>query len=317
VWTPGSWWPGLGGDVKRWIRECERCVIAKGPYTVVRTPLGSIIATRPLEVLAMDFTLLESASDGRENVLVLTDVFTKFTVALPTRDQKAATVANALIREWFLVYGVTERIHSDQGRSFEAEVVYELCRVHEVKKSKTTPYHPEGNGQWKRFNHTLHEHLRTLTPQEKRKWPHHLKELCYAYNSTPHATTGYSPFYLMFARDAKLPLDILLPSDSAKEDNQLWITAHQQRLRAAHTAAGERLKEAAASRRKRHNKGGKPMAAPIPVGERVLKRNRNVRGRNKIQDNWESQLYKVVEQRGNGTMKPMSSMRTVREETRR
>jgi hypothetical protein len=71
--------------------------------------------------------------------------------------------------------------------------------------------------------------LRTLTPQEKRKWPNHLRELYYAYNSTPHATTGYSPFYLMFGRDARLPLDILLPSDTTKEDTSLLVTALKKR----------------------------------------------------------------------------------------
>ena len=72
-------------------------MVAKGPYLTTKTPMGRIIATKPLEVLAMDFTQLEPASDGRENVLVLTDVFTKFTVAVPTRDQKAVTVAKTLI----------------------------------------------------------------------------------------------------------------------------------------------------------------------------------------------------------------------------
>jgi len=77
----------LHNDVKKYLSECERCVVAKGPYLTVKTPMTSITASKSLEVLAMDFTLLEPASDGRENVLVLTDVFTKFTVVqLETRE---------------------------------------------------------------------------------------------------------------------------------------------------------------------------------------------------------------------------------------
>ena len=64
--------------------------------------MGHLLATRPLDVLAMDFTLLEPATDGRENVLVMTDVFTKFTHAVPTRDQRASTTTKVLLKECFL-----------------------------------------------------------------------------------------------------------------------------------------------------------------------------------------------------------------------
>ena len=293
------WWPGMHREVKQYVSECERCAIAKGPYLSARTPMGSILATKPLEVLAMDFTLLEPASDGRENVLVLTDVFTKFTIAIPTRDQKASTVVKALVREWFLVYGVPQRIHSDQGRSFEAEVVRELCHMYNVKKSRTTPYHPQGNGQCERYNRTLHDLLRTLPPQQKRRWPEHLKELCYAYNATPHSATGYSPYYLMFGFDPKLPGDIL-PRDEGVEEHagESWITTHQTRLREAHHRAIEKLKAEALLRKQQYDRNGRPKPSEIKVGERVYHRKRSVQGRNKIQDKWSSTVYKVVQRRG-------------------
>ena len=295
------WWPGMQADVKQWISNCKRCVVAKGTYLPVKTPMGSILATRPLEVLAMDFTVLEPATDGRENVLVLTDVFTKFTIAVPTRNQRASTVVKHLIKEWLLVYGIPQRIHSDQGKSFEAEIVKELCEVYGVKKSRTTPYHPEGNGQCERFNRTLHDLLRTLPAEKKKRWPEHLKELCYAYNATPHASTGYSPFYLMFGRDARLPLDILLPEDDRdpEVDSSPWIANHQATLQEAYNNANKRLEHVASMRKKAHDQGGRPTAKPLMVGERVLLRNHKVRGRNKIQDRYESQVYKIIEQREN------------------
>ena len=99
-------------------------------------------------------------------------------------------MARILVNEWFLVFGVLLRIHSDLGRNFESAVIRKLCTIYGIKKSHTTPYHPAGNGQVERFNHTMHGLLRVL-PAEK-KWADHLKEIVpYTPNVTPHGSTGY------------------------------------------------------------------------------------------------------------------------------
>ena len=86
-------------DITSYVKSCERCVLAKVPHRRIRISLGNLLASRPLDVLIINFTVNESASSRRENVLVMTDVFTKLTHAIPTKDQKAVTTAKVLLKE--------------------------------------------------------------------------------------------------------------------------------------------------------------------------------------------------------------------------
>ena len=113
------YWNTMYRDVVQYVKDCPQCQVAKGPYVGPKTQPGSIVANGPLDLLCMDFTTMDASRDGKENVLVLTNAFSKFRQAFVTPNQKALTVARIIVDKWFYVYGIPARIHSDKGQSFK------------------------------------------------------------------------------------------------------------------------------------------------------------------------------------------------------
>ena len=100
------YWNTMFQDVTNYVKTCPRCQTAKGDYTDPKTKLGSIIANNPMDLLCIDFTKVDPSKSGKENILVLTDAFTKFSQAFVTPNQKALTVGKILGDKWFYVYGI-------------------------------------------------------------------------------------------------------------------------------------------------------------------------------------------------------------------
>ena len=142
-------------------------------------------------------------------VLVVADYFTWWMEAFPIPNQEATTGARKLIEEVFCRFLPPEQLHSDQGRQFESILIAEVCRLMGVQKTKTMAYHPQSDGLVERWNKTLLHNLSTCVKDHPESWEDYVRPICMAYNTSTHQTTGFTPFYLMFRRQAKLPIELM------------------------------------------------------------------------------------------------------------
>ena len=287
------YWPTMTQDANLWVDQCRRCQVAKGDYNTPKPKFGHLIAHNPLDLVCLDFTKVDPSKGGKENVLVMTDAFTKFSVAVTTNNQQALTVAKALVECWFHVYGIPSRIHSDQGKSFDNKIVDALCKMYGVERTMTSPYNPRGNSQCERLNRTMFGLLKTLTKEQKGDWPAHLPALTFAYNATPHSTTGYQPYKLMFGRKAPAPCDNWLGLRQYNDDKSIskvvWVDKQFEKI----VQANKRALKSIQARAKVNERSSGDKDFDIPIGNLVLLRD-HPEGRNKIQDDYKPDLFEVT-----------------------
>ena len=218
-----------------------------------------------MDLLCLDFTQIDPSRTGKENVLIMTNAFSKFSVVVMTPNQRALTVAKVLVDKWFHVYGIPSHIHSDQGKSFDNDIIWSLCKMYGVEQSLTCPYNPRGNAQCERFNWTLFDLLHTLSKEQKADWPVYIPSLVFAYNAIPHSTTGFQPYQLMFGSRAPAPCDSWLGlrnyDDEKLYSKVQWVDSQADQLIAANRRAMRNIKAAEARNKRIH--GGKDIVIPV------------------------------------------------------
>ena len=201
-------WPHMAAQAKEHIRKCPPHLAFKARQP--EAPLENIVATHPLELVHLDHLCLEPGKGLDENVLVVTDYFTRYTQAYVTRTQTAQMTAKTLWDKFIVYYGLPEKILTDEGWNFESQLVTDLCKLMGMQRIWTSLYHPQTNGQCERYNSTLINMLGTLPKEKKSEWKNHIGTLVHAYNCTQNSATGFNPYFLMVRRQPCLPVDVAL-----------------------------------------------------------------------------------------------------------
>lgn len=255
---------------------------------MTRAPLTNIITTQPFELFSTDFLHLDRCKGGFEYILTVVDHFTRFAQAYGTTSKSGKTAADHIFNDFALKFVFPSHIHHDQVGEFENQL-FEQQKYCVITGSRKTPYHPQGNGQAKRFNRTLLQMLRTLTESQKSNWKDSLNKLLYAYNCTRSEVTGFSPFYLLYGRSPRLPVD--MPFCNQKEYVQKWKYGMEEAYKIARECAQK------SADRSKNNFDNKVRSNTLQQGGRVLVKNLTPRGGpGKLRNFWEDSIHIVVGQ---------------------
>ena len=289
-------WPRMNDDVRTHIRSCKRCLRFK--QKPEKEGMSSFETSYPMEIVHMDYLVIGAKKNPNKdiNVLVVTDHFTRYAQVFVTTSQTALVVAQTLYKDYLVHYGWPEKLHSDQGSNFESNVIKELCTIAQVQKICTTPYNPKGNAQCEKFNRTLLSMLGTLEPGDKAKWQQWVPTLTHAYNCTRCESTGFSPYYLMFGRMPRLPIDIeygVTQPELIERSRQNYARKLRAHLNWAFQVAKDTNEKE--SKRQKLYYDRKMRCQKLVVGDFVLVKETSSSGNYKINDKWELNPYTVVE----------------------
>ena len=300
------YWPRMAHDIEKYVRKQCRCVANKSPNVKEVAPLQPIQVNHPFQLVSLDYMHLDKCKGGYEYCLMVTDHFTKYTQMFGTKNKSAVAAARKIFDQVILQFGYPEKIYSDQGREFDNRLFKELSRLTGIRVGQTSPYHPMSNGKTERANKTLINMLKTLSGEEKKNWKEVLPKLAFAYNSTIHKSTGFTPFYLMFGRESRLPIDTVfrIDEDGGKLSEKSWkrfVDEWKETMKQAYEVATRNM-EKASGYNKKYFDGKHKMANPVTLqkGDRVLVQNvREKGGTGKLKSYWEENIFVVEEKKEN------------------
>jgi transposase InsO family protein len=292
-------WPRMAADIYDTVRQCDACArnrIAEKKHTNV---MQLFPANGPMESVAMDILgPLPRTKHGNRFLLVIADRFTKVTITVPLRTVTALAVAKAFCDRWVYVYGPPISLLTDNGPQFTAKFFQAVCAELGVKKTFTTAYHPQTNGQVERYNRTILAALRAYVSKRQDDWDDFTSAVTYAYNCRVHSSLGMAPFEIVLSRP---PPSISLETRPRNEEVSVGTAKQEflERLKTLRLRARENLHKAQARYKRNYDRGIQTKNADLTEGdEAFVKVEVTEQGRNSKLESLVQGPYRVVENAG-------------------
>ncbi|XP_078242488.1 uncharacterized protein LOC144587040 [Pogona vitticeps] len=209
--TQNFYWPDIGKQIREFCKQCDVCQRQGNSRDRTKAKLCPLpVIDTPFKCIGVDIVgpLPKATKRGNRFILTIVDHATRYPEAIPLTNIETNTVADALVG-YMSRMGFASEIITDLGASFTSKLMKRLWQICGIKHKETTAYHPESNGLTEKFNGTLMRMIRAYLAENPNNWDQKLQSLLFAYRSVPQASTGFSPFELLFGRRVKGPLDLI------------------------------------------------------------------------------------------------------------
>jgi len=276
-------WKGMFRQVKQYVLSCQACQrnktnkVDKAPMVITDTP------SKPFDKIYIDMVGPFPIS-LRQNEYVLTaqDAFSKYFICAPMPDGRAETAAKTFFEYVVARYGMPKMLVSDNGKNFVAEIMQELCKLLQIKKFTTSPYHPQANGGLERSHKPLSEFLRCVVQEDTASWDEWLPHAMCVYNSTVHSSTKQSPNKIVLGFDLEVPTNIKRkPSPVYNHDDYTKILKFQ--LQRMHELVRQHLQKEKEKSKEYYDRNAKDRH--FIIGQKVWLKNQT--RKNKLSPIWE------------------------------
>jgi hypothetical protein len=296
---PKYYWPRMLKHIEKYVKACDACQMKSG-MGKLHEPLHPIKVTHINQLWGIDCVgPLPETSRKNKYIIVATEHFTKWPEAKAVPDIKATTIADFLYNEIVTRYGTPEKILSDQGSSFDNQLVKAFLEVMGTRHTMTTAYHPQTNGHTEKFNGTLCNTISKLMYQKGNEWDHWVNTALFHYRKKPHATTKIPPCLAFRGWSMKTPFELNRESNTNEsEDTTLeqHVELISNKLNRVHKIISENTDKAQERQKKAYDKHVKPIR--YKVGQKVMLHNE--RKTNKFDRNWLGP-YRIQATFDNGT----------------
>jgi len=269
------YWTNMERDIRKYCSECDKCQRTKAPRHAKHGLLHPLeLACKPWTHISTDFITDLSESEGATMILVVVDRLTKMAHFIPLRKKDSPTVARAYLENLWKYQGFPEDVVSDRDSTFTGSFFTDLYNFLGIKRSMSTAYHPQTDGQTERINQVIESYLRSYCNYEQNDWASMLAMAEYAYNNSKHSSTKISPFYTNYGFEPRTtwPTEIQFKNPASE------LYGHY--MTNIHTKLKERLSEAMESMKKNYNKKRKAIE-PFAKGELVMLNGRNIRAKHR------------------------------------